>query len=226
MSTRILVVTFTLLLGATIPQAMADIIIPDGVLANDPDSSGVSGGVSITQSISPSFDIADAPFAFSGTLDPSNASANGDYGIGMTIGDLWFFFHPGFSNGAFRIQSDSLIEVSNQDMGFAPTDAPVDFSIILSDAGSGNFGADVTITQGSNAYTPGTFVLAASKFGAGGSIDSFGVQHNRFLAAAPSPTTLAYSGVTASMAVPEPSTLSIFALGVAGLLLPRRRTQR
>ncbi|MEM8945451.1 MAG: PEP-CTERM sorting domain-containing protein [Planctomycetota bacterium] len=208
------------LLFLCIPLAAgATIALPDGTLANDPNTTGTPGGVAISQTISPSFSLTDAPLLFSGTLDPSNQS-NGDYGMGLTVGNLWFFFHPGFTNGAFRIQSNTVIEVGNQDMGFMPDDSPADFSIVLSDGGSGNFDATVTIAQGANTYSPAPFTLAASKFGPSGEIQSFGVQHNRFLPSAPSPTVVNYSNVIAT-AVPEPS--SLVALSSLVVLLFARR---
>ena len=185
-----------------IPSAVfaASVTIPDGTLASDTDD-GNSVGVSFTQALAPSFGVADFPLTISGTLDPSNGTGNGSYGMGLTVGNRWFFFHPGFLNGAFRINgftpathTSFVIETNNQDMGFMPDGSPADFMIVLTDAGAGNYSAAVTITQGINVYNPASFTLAATTFGTAGAIETFGVHHNRFTAGAPV-TTLDYSGV-------------------------------
>jgi hypothetical protein len=217
-------------LFALVGPAQATLIsLVDGTLA---ESTNAQTGVGIQQALSAEFNAVNGPMTFSGTVDPTQAGA-GDYNIGMTVGNVYFLVHPGFTGtpgidqGAFRFNNvnlgtslvDPVSNGGNKNIGFTPDATAIDFEIVLNTVGS-NYSFDVSIQQGLSSFMS-TYSLAQSVFGAGGDIASFGAFH---VGTSPSRGSLAYSGFTASVGVvPEPSIIALFGLGLLGLGFARRR---
>ena len=209
------------------PVEAASATIADGTLAN---SANAQNAVGIFSALPAAFDIANGPLTFSGTLDVSNAGA-GDYNIGLIIGTVYFLVHPGFGGGAFRYDTfnvnNNLVSpfslTSNINIGYTLDASPIDYSIVLTDAGSGNFGVSVDITQGASTSTITDFLLAATLFGTGGSVDSFGVMHN---GTSPGRGPMDYSNVQATTAaVPLPASLAFLLLGLGATFVAGRESR-
>lgn len=214
------------------PAQAATVTIADGSLAGSVNAQNAEG---VFTSLTSDFNIANGPLTFSGTLDPTSAG-NGDYNFGMTVGTVYFLIHPGFGGGAFRydpfdVNNGNRVSpfalTPNQSIGYTPDASATDFEIVLTDAGSGNFNVSVDITQGANASSISDFLLAASLFGTGGDVSSFGVMHNGIPVSGSSNGRgpLAYANVTAMTAVPLPATLPLFVFALAGFgYVARRRS--
>ena len=228
---NLLLTVAAIFLGAIAPAVVsADTIVTlaDGSITD----SGPS--VSATQAISPTFDIADGAITFSGTIDITNRTSinAGQFKLGFLVEDAFYSIHPGFAsanrNGAVRVLqnlgSDTKLTIlspgngSDGDLGFVPgVDGTFDFTVLLTDAGSGNVDVVFTVAEGVNSQTFNTFTIASSAMGAtSGIYSSFGVG----LKGDTGSVTVDYTNAQASQ-VPEPATMSLLALG--GIAMLRRR---
>lgn len=200
------------------------VTLADGVLAP---SGSAPNGDGVQQTLGAAFDGTGGVMTFSGTLDNANLGGGGR-NIGMTVGNVYFLVHPGFSGSAFRYDAvnlgtgfvDAGAYTSNINIGYTVNATAVDIIVALTSSGT-NYDFDVTINQAGVGSYMNSFTLAKSAFGFGGAIDSFGAFHN---ATSGTAAPLAYSGFSSSVAaVPLPAALPLLLAGLSGLGMVGRR---
>lgn len=79
------------------------------------------------------------------TADVGAVSSNGNYNVGLSVGDNRIVFHPGFGGGAFRVEDTGGF--GNQNMGFTPANGSLHHLEIVQHT-NGLFQA--TLTDGDN----------------------------------------------------------------------------
>lgn len=218
---------FTMAVIGPIGAHATTISLADGTLA---ESAFAQTGVGIQQALGSEFNAANGPMTFSGTITRSRSASigGGAYNLGMTVGNVYFLVHPGFSGGGFRFDSVNLAtslvspgsNIGNQNIGYTPTTDDIDFEVVLTGVGS-DYSFDVSINQAGVGSFTSTYTLAQSVFGSGGSIASFGAFHNGFGSGF---GPVDYSDFTASIsAVPLPAGLPLLLAALGGLGFASRR---
>ena len=203
------------------------VTLTDGTLA---ESANAQTGVGIQQALGAEFNAASGPMTFSGTLSRSAGASlgGGVYNLGMTVGNVYFLVHPGYSGSAFRFDSVNLATSlvspgsngSNKNIGYTADSSDIDFEVILTASGA-NYSFDVSIEQTGVGSFSNTYTLAQSIFGAGGAISSFGAFHNGLGTGF---GAIDYKDFTASVAaVPLPAAFPLLLLAVGGLGAVSRR---
>lgn len=137
--------------------------------------------------------------------------SNGNFNVGLTIGGNNIVFHPGFGGGALRVEG--VGGFGNTNVGFTPSNGVLHHLEVLEHA-SGRF--DITFTDGLNSSNifKTSFTNLASVGGniglhAGGPLSGqFGLYDNLLIE---------------YVNVPEPATATLGLIGLAGLVMRRRR---
>lgn len=144
------------------------------------------------------------------TADIGATLSNGNYNVGLTIGGNNIVFHPGLAGSAFRV--DGAGGFGNTNIGFTLANNVLHHLEVLESA-SGLF--QITLIDGLN---PGnvfktSFTNLASVGGAIGFRQEgpLGGQFGLF------------DNLRVDVVIPEPATISLGLLGVAGLMMRRRR---
>lgn len=175
------------------------------------------------------FVIENAPLTFTADLTTPVADGGSAYRHGLGVGDVWFSIFPGLDgNGAFRISTDPSMNgdfLTNTNMAFSPENDLATISVVLTDAGGGNYDALVTVTSGLNTFNNGgtPFAIPAAAFGG---LTEFGVGRSSSGGNNDNDVLTNYSNVLASVeipVIPEPGTITLAALGMLGLCFYRRR---
>lgn len=148
----------------------------------------VSGGILNLSGTSTSNDLR-TNFGFLGDLllqlgvgkNPGGGSAN----VGLRVGGNRLVFHPGYTQGAFRV--DGPGGFGNQNMGFTPAAGPLHQLDVALNAATGQFTIAVTNASSPDqvyrarftnpGYVPGTTTLGPTR-GSGGGTDEVGRYDN------------------------------------------------
>jgi hypothetical protein len=150
------------------------------------------------------------------SVDLGFAGNAGTYGMGFRLGDNFLLFHPGYPDGAFRI--DGPDGFGNTSMGFTPTQAALNHMTLAFDAATAR--ATVTVVDGLDPALSYQVVFQDTNYVAG--VTMFGIEANgagvgqfdNLRVETPSP-------------VPEPAAGVLLAAGLACVLgRTRRRTAR
>lgn len=147
------------------------------------------------------------------SADIGAVESNGNYNVGLQIGDNSLAFHPGFTGvpGALRIEGPGGF--GNSNMGFVPANNVLHHVEVVQHA-NGMF--DLTVTDGSNPLN----VFTTSWFNPGAVGGDIGIRRSGPTAGAGSVGLFDNFQITS---VPEPSRAVLLVLGIASAALWRRR---
>lgn len=92
-----------------------------------------------------------------------NEGGEGQYHLGVSVGNVRALYHPGYATGAFRFQrvDDETVITPNKDMGFTPSsDKPQSLSIFVEVLADAKVKLDVTVRCEKNVFRTSAKVSA------------------------------------------------------------------
>ncbi|MDJ0522858.1 MAG: PEP-CTERM sorting domain-containing protein [Planctomycetota bacterium] len=165
------------------------------------------------------------PSTFTGDLtievDLGTSTASGSYNVGLKIGDNNIVFHPGYTvtPGAFRVEGPGGFggPGDNRDMGFVPAAGVLHHMTVNITAATGLI--EIEVVDANDATNVYTTSITNSGYTDGAQI-AFTTNGNSGFGYAQF-DNIKVSGELA--AVPEPGTLALLGVGLACILVLRRR---